>query len=738
MKKFGLITPAEDQNREFIAEMQRVATIKNNTRQLLKKTVVDLNLKLYPEYVDFQPQFQKEIIGNQLVGISSDCIGLLKFAAHDVEKDILIKLTTTLIEALSTLEQYSKQDEIDEKKYLEQLEIIRQVKKSNIACFNAIYKMCKNLYQTKYFQICKNKQECKESTLDQLASKLSSPFGYIRKIVTQEIESRINNCDKNQLASYLTDNNQLVRELAQQKAKNDLEKEGSVKPFLKTSQLNKVAVPLIFDAETSDKPFEIVWRVQNQEGKGPYRSNSELFNKLFELAYKRQDRENLEYQEFNPMPEYDPGFAPEDKIKQIFDKNFYGFKDRQQYERWFDKPSRDLLEQYGFQLVPVQAEKIWDSGKQVIYKPKVWDNKKDKKKVASIGDLNDLIDIQTQDGNWNYDPYMHGMANGMILSKHVVEDDQDECPFLDPPKQWLKDKIGSTEQQITSVAIKIDDKIYILPRPARHNDVIRYLVENGFQPPIKGVQGFITNTGEFVDRKQGKIIATKANQLIKETHPTMLFSEDLWDTPQIKNAEQQNLNPIKRSEVVLLIIKKLQKLSILAQKDPLHWGNWTLEIKKAEPLLYGATDQQLIEALKVLQTEQYSESEIIAKIFSFNVRPNSLEDVIGSTKQQFDQIFEKYGLAIGYNKNHYLLKTSCQNFKFDSLYQIPELSSQVPVLKQIIDHINSQNYKNKYQTEQKLPAEHQKDYAPRSKPWDYDNNFQISKEQNTDGSGTTK
>ncbi len=45
------------------------------------------------------------------------------------------------------------------------------------------------------------------------------------------------------------------------------------------------------------------------------------------------------------------------------------------------------------------------------------------------------------------------------------------------------------------------------------------------------IQGFLTNTNRFVDRKEAKVIAIAANQLIGNTHPgpgTGLFSEDLY------------------------------------------------------------------------------------------------------------------------------------------------------------------------------------------------------------------
>lgn len=45
--------------------------------------------------------------------------------------------------------------------------------------------------------------------------------------------------------------------------------------------------------------------------------------------------------------------------------------------------------------------------------------------------------IQTSDGNWNCDPYMHGMANGMIFALACMKGQ--EPVYLEAPKVWLKD-----------------------------------------------------------------------------------------------------------------------------------------------------------------------------------------------------------------------------------------------------------------------------------------------------------
>lgn len=57
---------------------------------------------------------------------------------------------------------------------------------------------------------------------------------------------------------------------------------------------------------------------------------------------------------------------------------------------------------------------------------------------APIEQLEDCTNISISDGNWNVDPYMHGMANGLILALAIMKGE--EPKYLDQPAQWLKDR----------------------------------------------------------------------------------------------------------------------------------------------------------------------------------------------------------------------------------------------------------------------------------------------------------
>lgn len=80
---------------------------------------------------------------------------------------------------------------------------------------------------------------------------------------------------------------------------------------------------------------------------------------------------------------------------------------------------------------------------------------------------------------------------------------------------------------ITHVAIKYKDKVYSLPQPWRHHDVIRQI--GGIYGP--DVQGFLTDKGHFLTREQAFVHAQFHGQVKRgpnDYNGDQLFSEDLW------------------------------------------------------------------------------------------------------------------------------------------------------------------------------------------------------------------
>lgn len=59
---------------------------------------------------------------------------------------------------------------------------------------------------------------------------------------------------------------------------------------------------------------------------------------------------------------------------------------------------------------------------------------------SRIAELENLSILQCSEGNWNYDPYSHGIANGIILALATLK--SEEPIFLEPPEEWLNETYG--------------------------------------------------------------------------------------------------------------------------------------------------------------------------------------------------------------------------------------------------------------------------------------------------------
>lgn len=86
------------------------------------------------------------------------------------------------------------------------------------------------------------------------------------------------------------------------------------------------------------------------------------------------------------------------------------------------------------------------------------------------------------------------------------------------------------KELIERAAIALGDQVFALPKPARHDNVLAMMV-NVFdvKPPIKGVQGFLTDRRRFVSRKEAGQIALRGGQVKQLKTPPFLYCEEVWD-----------------------------------------------------------------------------------------------------------------------------------------------------------------------------------------------------------------
>ena len=85
---------------------------------------------------------------------------------------------------------------------------------------------------------------------------------------------------------------------------------------------------------------------------------------------------------------------------------------------------------------------------------------------------------------------------------------------------------------IVAVAFNWNELIISMPSPARHHNVIANMFKARMpkEAAFMQNQGFITNTGRFVNRNEAFKIAKEANQLKNNNlgSAECLISEDLW------------------------------------------------------------------------------------------------------------------------------------------------------------------------------------------------------------------
>lgn len=107
-------------------------------------------------------------------------------------------------------------------------------------------------------------------------------------------------------------------------------------------------------------------------------------------------------------------------------------------------------------------------------------------------------------------------------------------PYPQAPKFPWSDSTSPIKQ----AAILRDGVLWTLPRPARHHNILWAMhdIDNNTNPHerpkiihARGIQGFIDEDGNFLERKEAALRATRCGQLKKPLDaPPNLFSEDLW------------------------------------------------------------------------------------------------------------------------------------------------------------------------------------------------------------------
>ena len=93
----------------------------------------------------------------------------------------------------------------------------------------------------------------------------------------------------------------------------------------------------------------------------------------------------------------------------------------------------------------------------------------DQQIAEQLTQLQDLINIQANSGNWDYDPYMFGLLNGMLLARSLL--DGEDPGFKEAPNMWLADY--AELEKLSRGGVEFTDVCMIhRPRAVREEDII--------------------------------------------------------------------------------------------------------------------------------------------------------------------------------------------------------------------------------------------------------------------------
>jgi hypothetical protein len=148
-----------------------------------------------------------------------------------------------------------------------------------------------------------------------------------------------------------------------------------------------------------------------------------------------------------------------------------------------------------------------------------------------------LTTIQCSNGNWNYDPYMHGMANAMILFVAMMKGL--EPKYLEAPKKWLSDSadvpvpepVASDMHTIKTVGIEIKQMPpkLVIPMGMPVEDAINACIKDELVNTNLISDGYHT-FGELYDHRIELFIAVLRNkdQMFFSMDGSPMHKGDIW------------------------------------------------------------------------------------------------------------------------------------------------------------------------------------------------------------------
>jgi hypothetical protein len=82
--------------------------------------------------------------------------------------------------------------------------------------------------------------------------------------------------------------------------------------------------------------------------------------------------------------------------------------------------------------------------------------------------------------------------------------------------------------KIVAAAVQFNGVIFTIPKPARHHNIVHAMFYMGLPKLAQQEQGFLLDSGQYINRKDAAILALANGQVAELEAPPYLYSEDLW------------------------------------------------------------------------------------------------------------------------------------------------------------------------------------------------------------------
>lgn len=144
--------------------------------------------------------------------------------------------------------------------------------------------------------------------------------------------------------------------------------------FLIEAHINKIATPILFDAENDSQGREsiTVYRIENSKGQGPF-YNPLAWNDQDDYNMFNSEQINLSFFKSItlPAPHEDKGLTEEERLESNWKDKYFAFSSKEAVKTYITPKMWSLLHKNDFQLKPVEASFVVHSptSGQVYYVP---------------------------------------------------------------------------------------------------------------------------------------------------------------------------------------------------------------------------------------------------------------------------------------------------------------------------------------------------------------------------------